>query len=565
MIQVEFLTVATARCCRGTIASRYRVQARVLTTATDIPHTVGPGMEFDPASGVVTLHDWIYEDDASISLWSGFPITLEIAVTNLDTAETTTARERVVTPQQRDIVLLTASVAVTAEMRVPVRGRNGSYTDGHGRYNFGHQNPEHVFLFRGVPPNATIEDGGEYQTVAMQWRRIRAEIYPVWPHNLNAVQRPSWAIADGGQDAPDADENASTALNMVANPSVIPRIANPTPDTATELKITTYFPRGLGFTATDPRLRWRASSIADGAEITFVPNGGNTDAGTSVRVAGVRDGEVRVELLFNTFVIGVYRALVRPIVRIPYRVVLMHAPSVTNLPSASMLEDDMRRVNRILRQVAVELVPDTSAPGRPNITATSSPGIFIAQVSAADTVAVSEATGSRAAQYDARPNVVNFGVVHSNARGEHWLAFADQQPPTAGSSPVVDTGVPGSSWIGSTGIEPLNAPSRTEMPLLGPRNSSRSDPRVTLVISAGSFRPDAFIYRAGTIAHELCHGLNLNHRAVRDPFPDGLTEPGPAALMHPVGLPGSAYIDIVEARGIWMSHFVTHYLANPLP
>ncbi|MFO0619287.1 MAG: hypothetical protein U0414_42255 [Polyangiaceae bacterium] len=575
MIQIEFLTIDTARCCGGA-SGRFNVRGRVTAhDGRDVHDVSGSGVNYTLGSGPVTLHGWIYDNEESASLWEGFPLRVVVTIYDQTTHQATTASVHVTQPMFQNITIPVGSIVVTAQMHVPVRSRNGTNRGDDGHFNFGHQQPADVFLFRSLPPTATIEDGGEYQTVSMQWRRIRAEIYPVFPHGLSAIQRPAWAIADGGQEAADANEDTSTALNMVSNPSVIPILTNPTADTAAELRITSYFPRGLGFTATDPRLRWNATSLAGGAAVTFVPNGGSTDTGTSVRVAGTAAGEVKVELLFNEFVIGVYRALVRPLVRIPYRVVLLHAPGVPNLPQPADLVNDMARVNRILRQVAIELVPDTSAPGGANISTTSAPGIFIAHVGRNDTVGVPMARASaHAAPLDARPNIVNFAVVHSKDGPGTWLAFASRWPETTGPNPVTDTGVPGTSWIGSSGIEPLNTPATSSINVMAARISSRAtDPKVTLAIAHNGNYQNRPIYRAGTIAHELCHGLNLNHRAPTtvpapgrpDPFPDGLTAPGLAALMHPVGLAESVFIDIIQARAIWASHFVTHYQANPLP
>ena len=569
MIQVALRSVECVVSCGASARGRHRVTAEVVTRYNVSPQTHalgGAGLEYDPETGPRTLPeaDWAYEDHEP-NLYSGFPMKVIVRVTHVESGRVEVAELRIPRPAGRQWRVVSSSVVVRVEMRVPVLTARRSLRGADGRFHFGfgEQHPEDVFAFRG--------QSDEYLTVSMQHRRVRVEVNPVYPHWANPVQRPEWCVNTGQVVASSDDAMTSSAPNSILNPAVIPRIQPATIWTGAKVGISEYFPAGLNLEQRDRRLRWRAIPLTQGAEVQFLGDPATCDKGHTVVLSGVADGEVQLELLFNEHRVALYRALVKPIVRIPYRVILLRCAGRDDFAPESMLAEDMVRVNRVLRQVCVELVPDTSSPRRPDIRSTDAPGIYVMNVPPADTIDVNSATALRVARIDARQLVLNIVVVRSRHPSVDWQGLAGCWPESTASGHVItDRGTPGTSWIGSTGIPPSTAPHEARLSIFGaspPTTGDADGPLACVTVAA-----DLAYYllpgstRAVVIAHEIGHVMNLRHRAESgDPYPDGLPGPPYGNVMNPAAVASCTDLDIAQARAIWASRLVTHYLANPLP
>lgn len=167
-------------------------------------------------------------------------------------------------------------------------------------------------------------------------------------------------------EAPDIDENAP--INCIINPPVIPILQEAGPETAAIIQVTCFKPLSvLDFRADDARLAWEYDSIK-GGEIEFVSD----PKGLRTLVRGVKKGEVILKVKYQNVVMARYRALVRPIKKIPCRFNLLWSDTV-DPRVVSEVDNELRRkekegitpskirkmvavANRYLRQMAVQMV-----------------------------------------------------------------------------------------------------------------------------------------------------------------------------------------------------------------
>src|SRR5262249_54964530 len=132
----------------------------------------------------------------------------------------------------------------------------------------------------------------------------------------------------------------------------------------------------------------------------------------------------------------------------------------------------------------------------------------------------------------------------------------------AGAS-ITDSGTPSSSWIVPTGVAPDGAAAAVTMRLGGAFNHP-TVPNLTAMFvtdtNGNPTTPAAQMTYAGTIAHEVCHLLNLNHR-VENPadltFDDGVNYPPNENVMHwnnPTSI--AQDFDIIQAKAVRQSPMV---------
>jgi hypothetical protein len=131
----------------------------------------------------------------------------------------------------------------------------------------------------------------------------------------------------------------------------------------------------------------------------------------------------------------------------------------------------------------------------------------------------------------------------------------------AGAS-VSDNGTPSTSWISPTGVAPDGAAGNLVMQLIP------AIPHPSIANFAGMYvtdtngnpaLPAAAATYAGTIAHEVCHLFNLNHRVDTpgSPFNDGLNYPPGENVMHwnnPTTIAQS--FDVIQAKAVRRSPLV---------
>jgi hypothetical protein len=560
VIQIVVTRVACGGACEGA-SGNYRITAEVITGTTEQHHVLGgSGVDYDTSGGPVDLpeSDWTFEEPTRTSIWAGFPVRLIVRAQALPSGETHGMRVTIRTPAQRQWEMSVGPIVVTCQMRVPIHMSTGGF-------RFGYHNPEQVFMFR--------TDSDEYQTVSMEMRNIRLEINPVYPYTIDlpAHARPPWtALSTGAHTEPSTTTsvvNAGTVFaNAVTNPSVIPRIDNPQTTTSAIIRVTQYWPSSLALTFSDSRLRWRWTTVDGGGAIRFVGAESTRDRGFRVQVAGESDGEVQLQLYYYDHQIATYRALVRPIVKLPYRANILIADGAAPLVTAASIVRDIERTNVVLRQVALELVPDTSGPAHTNATETS-PGVFTVTVPQSDTLQVDSGTINRVAATNARRNVVNYTFVRSKRPGMTVNARAVLFPgSTHSAGQLTDTGVPSVSWLEHTGTAGDTASSTITMRLFPEHGSSRGDsggPLVAITLVADNGYVNGTLgWRAHILAHELGHCLNLLHRT---PDADGLPGPRMANQMRPNTSAQAHDFDLLQAKAIWLSHLVQHYRAHPLP
>ncbi|MEW6490021.1 MAG: hypothetical protein AB1578_19195 [Thermodesulfobacteriota bacterium] len=386
--------------------------------------------------------------------------------------------------------------------------------------------PETVFATRQHNGSVTCT------TVSGTTEEARFEICPVRPVppdpslprrpplSASAALLPAERCADLNVIRPTDD------INIIPNPAVIPVLApaDATPQSAARVEYTYYHPGSLNFTDDDPRLEWSVVSVAGGGAVAFV----GQPRGRRVLVYGTHAGEVRLEVRFQGALCAQYRALVRAIRQIPFRANILNGPTAASQPRAT--PDDVRAhldiVNRILRQVALELVPDANTTRTDSATATGHSGIFRIRVPAGRTRNIPDTGFAAATRLNYRQGVFNFAYIRSDAGGN--LGAATDYPANAAGNTITDNGSPSSSWIQPSGVDPDGAAGTVTMNLLAARERNTATfPRLAAmyVTDANGDPANAaaqFTY-AGTIAHELGHVLALGHRV------EGVPESAPGA------------------------------------
>jgi len=411
-----------------------------------------------------------------------------------------------------------------------------------------------------------------FNTATVANRVLRVEVHDVLPVPTGAARPrrpafprgtpPPWEEDARGYTA--AELSAGTNLNLMENPAVIPIMPEGVARDATNaarFRVTYYRPRTLGFTEEDTRLTWRVVPLAGGTA-TFC----GRSTGRKVRLHGVRQGEVGLEVSFQGTVVAVCRALVLPLAVIPFRcnVLYGHATRAGLRPRSTWadIQRHMLMCNRFLWQLGLKLEPhpDTATIGwlpsaipAANVTpAPGMPGFFSVTVPPVWTRGF---TTARPAAVNSLPQVFNFAYVMRDADGNLGAGCYTR---VGGSRFITDEGTPSTSWRRPSGVNPDGAARAVRMRRLPGhwffRNSAFPN-RYAMYITNGNRNDLSF---AGTIAHELLHILGLNHR-VEDPallaagtdYCDRVRFPPRQNLMHWNERSTIAQdLDIIQARQV---------------
>jgi hypothetical protein len=359
------------------------------------------------------------------------------------------------------------------------------------------------------------------------------------------------------------------ALNVIANPAVIPILTAAeaaevgAEERAARIEFTYYRPDTLAFANDDQRLEWSAVSLSGGGNARFL----GSDRGLRALAYGTAAGQVRLEVRFQGALFATYRAVVAEVKQIPFRVNILRGPNVHSRPrsNAAQIRDHIAIANRFLRQIGLELVPDTNTSVTNNAHATDEDGIFQINVSAGVTRNVS-GNYPTASRLNMRANVLNIAYVHSIAAPAGWTIWGRGTDIGGNNAAVVgadgvprisDSGIPTTSWYRAAGFgcgippdvnpDPANPPRVAVFP-----RHQRNNPAnlFALLITNGNGDPQADQLQYGkTVAHELGHVLTLRHRTGAGP--DGLDYPPQQNIMCQSQPPMMAQdFDIIQAIAV---------------
>ena len=434
--------------------------------------------------------------------------------------------------------------------------------------------------------------------------------------DINLVRNPAGIVILTGADAGDTKKVAKLELIKFPVPAVPPSPGKPgSPAVPAALGIEP----NLTWTDDDDRIAWWIIG-EDGGEYPGKADFRSDETakrGTKVEVFGSKEGDVLIQPYSGGFGYGMFRTNVVTLKKIKFRVnriSTLAVPAVppspgkpgklgkpphgpTRSPADAQRHIDMANV--YLRQLGIELIPDTSAdlasktptptiglaatdPRVVSVTRTSA-GHFDVVVDRSSMTFRAQDFGNLGAEgairINARNEIITIAYIESLASGTSALAQAQLIPTnhTKGGA-LKDKGVPSSSLIKKTGI-PADIPaSQVSVSVLvsfrvgkqpaTPANGARN---INLLwgITVPTTSVDAFVARpdvvaigsnsdqiyGSTLAHEVGHMLGLKHRiAAGDPFADGLTTPKSKNLMFPrLNVTTAENLDIVQTKVIRFS------------
>jgi hypothetical protein len=432
---------------------------------------------------------------------------------------------------------------LTYEMVLGVRG------------SFTHHPPDAVFSARQA---AGLTDA---MTVSGHRRVLRAEIHPVVP--LPTAGLPPRPVMPAGTPAahtytaPTAITPASP-INAIPNPAVIPILtaATASASTAARIQLSYVQPGNWTFSGADT-VEWKAKTLSGAPGITFV----GPAEGKQVLVYGTGTGEALLEVYLRDAVVASYRALVDKVRQIPCRFNILNGSTANARPRSTPadVQAHVAIANRFLRQLALELVLDTNPTATNGAVATAIPGIFTISVANGIT---RNTNGNKAVRLNHRAaaRVLNFAYIRSDAGSN--LGVAMFFPASNAGATFTDSGTPSTSWIAPTGVPPDGAAGAVTMRLIGAFNHATIPNLTAMYVTDTNGNPTsaaAQMTYAGTIAHEVCHLLNLNHRvdSATSPFNDGLNYPPNENVMHwnnPTSI--AQDFDIIQAKAVRQSPMV---------
>jgi hypothetical protein len=444
--------------------------------------------------------------------------------------------------------------------------------------------------------------------------------------DVNAIRNPASLVILTGTDAADPKQVAKIEMFKFATPTIPASAGKPaTPATPAARGIDP----DLSWTDDDDRLSWWIIG-EDGGDYKGKADFRNADAakrGTKIEVFGVKEGDVLIQPYSGGFGYGMFRSTVAQLRRVKYRVNRISTNLVPPVPpspgkpgkpgkpahgptrSHTDALDHIKMTNLYLRQLGIQLIPDTStavatktgtstiglAVIDPHVVSatqaanggTPIPGHFDVVVNQISMTFRALDNGNSAAEgavrVNARNEIITFAYMESLASGTTVLAQAQFVPTNhAPKGKVTDKGVPSSSLIPKTGI-PADTPAGTvnlsviprlflQLEPATPANGARNInllwgiavPTTSIdLFASGSTASAAMIY-GGTLAHEVGHVLGLRHRvppgvpavpgAKFDPFPDGLRTPREKNLMFPFfNISTAENFDIVQVKAILLS------------
>jgi hypothetical protein len=416
------------------------------------------------------------------------------------------------------------------------------------RGTFVNQPPATVFSARQAGGQVTAS------TVSGTTRVLRGEVHPVTPTpSAGMPPRPVMPAGTpiGTEYGAAITVTTTSPINVMPNPPVIPILtaATATVDTAARIRLTYVRPNTWNFTVSDPRLTWTAVPVSGSPAVAFV----GPAVGREVLVYGTAAGEVKLEVRLGDALVSTFRALVDRVRKVPGRFTILNGTTANARPRSSPVDVQahVHIANCFLRHLGIELALDTNLTVTNSAAVTIVPGIFTAPVANGVT---RNTSGNVAVTRNRRAGVLNFAYIRSDTGGN--LGVGMFFPASGAGATISDNGTPSTSWIAHTGVAPDSAAGNVTMRLIG------AHPHPTIPGFAAMYITDANrtdLAFGNTIAHEVCHLLNLNHRVdgPHSPFNDGLNYPLAENVMHWNNPPAIAQcFDIIQAKAVRRSPLV---------
>jgi hypothetical protein len=448
---------------------------------------------------------------------------------------------------------------VDVEYRVEYQSEDGTW---------GRVVPESVFACR-------TQVGGTSYTTVGGGDAMRVEVSPVRPFfgdpEMTPRKRPVLLAGNGWRNYDGAGWiKATDPLNVVPNPSVIPIIASGavTATNAARIEVTYYHPDTLNFTDDDARLEWTATG---GGAVRFY-NGAPDQPkgyGKKVMVYGVTEGEVVLEVRYKahptSMLVAKYRALVKRVGQVRYRVNLCYAQGdfmgtgmTVRIPMTlpAQVNNHLAVTNRILRQAAIELVPDDNTTTSDGATATVVAGVFEIDLSTRiGLIRNAQLAGNPVAAFNKRDGVVNICYLHTPVDAGTKGIASDFPDSGHGASTITDNGSPSHSWRSPTGVLPDDPATPQTMGIYHPGQTTRpplaallifdicgwyeentSNPRVVLSQVAKDYlrlcKAQHFLGEIATFDEfQLCHSQAWSQQQWEDARRDVQTNTPPLTLL----------------------------------
>jgi len=399
-------------------------------------------------------------------------------------------------------------------------------------------------------------------TVSATERVLRGELHPVTPTPTAGLPpRPVMPVGTpaGTQYGAAIAVTAASPINVIPNPPVIPILtaATATATTAARIRFSYIQPNTWNFTPSDARLTWTVVPVSGSPAVSFV----GAAQGREVLVYGTAPGEVRLEVRLGDALVSTYRALVGRVRAIPCRFNILRGTTASARPRSTPLDvsNHVQVANCFLRQLGIQLTMDTNISVTHHAVAVvGMPGIFTINVANGVT---RNTNGNTAVTLNRRAGVLNFAYIRSDPAGN--LGVGMFFPASGAGATISDNGTPSTSWITPSGVAPDGAAGNITMRLIG----ALAHPTIhgtfaAMYVTDGNGPPAtaaAQLSYGGTIAHEVCHLFNLNHRVdtAGSPFNDGLNYPPGENVMH-WNNPGTIAqsFDIIQARAVLRSPLV---------
>ena len=381
------------------------------------------------------------------------------------------------------------------------------------------------------------------------------------PGTMRPPLDPAKAWLDGGIAKTKAQLAYGSELNALPNPAVIPILPADTAADGTNcalFQVTYYWPKDMNFTEDDTRLVWSITGKGNGKFF-------GRKNGRIVMIHGTDPGEVNIEVRFNNTQVAVYRALVAPLVTIPYRATILYGdPTSAQLRPKSTPASIATQVlicNRFIWQLGITLQPFKSATigwhpaavPAANITPVGGQtGLFQADVPPAWTRNDTTIDMATSAAINSLPYVFNFVyVVFAGASNDGAGCLMEM----GGADTITDSGTPSTSWKRHCGVNPdeeAEPVTMTRIPKYAMFSNALYPHRFAMYVSDQN--PDP-AYMGNVIAHELGHVLGLNHRVEHGGgYDDKVNYPPRENVMYYASTPDiSQDFDILQAKQVRLS------------
>ncbi len=383
-------------------------------------------------------------------------------------------------------------------------------------------------------------------------------------------------------------------LNVFPNPGAIPLLAaaDQNMHKCARIQFTRYAPLSMRFGDDDQRLQWDYVSL-DGQGVVQFFGDDNKDRGLKVKVYGTHEGEVELRVRYcpgdggQERYVGWYRALVKRIRKIPYRVNILDGPNRSDKPrcDADDILAHIKIANTFLRQMAVELTADADQDDRITVEQRKAlggpsarplrPGIFRVKDLPRGYTCNVDALGDKppCMFLNYRMNVLNIVYVKSINPCLGWKEWVPGQAVSwkqNGAGDFVYDAPPGASlaWGLAYGRPYGAKPEVQRMNLAGGNVLAAHPDCFALFLSDKMGNPrkrggmgalgKGGRYRYGaTLAHEVGHILNLEHRRdLGDGEKDGLQYPRLENVMYYKAWSMCQDFDIIQTKAVHQSPLV---------